>query len=226
MVVAGKHMAVNHSQLGFTLVEVLITTFIIGIVSTSIYSVFRIHNLMAAKQEETTHMQQELLAIVGEIANDLRMCGFSPNSGNFGFSNRPNIGSPDYGRAVNATTIYCTTDADGDGSLDGNNASEHIGFALNISDTGAALITPDNILRKYASDSSATKWQPAATNIASLRFTYFDAAGSVINNPSANLGNIRSVEINATATPSPERANLSIGNRTMVTRVWCRNLGL
>ena len=219
-------MAIIRTQHGFTIIEILITTVIIGIITTGVYNVFNTHNRIAAKQEETTHMQQELLIIVGQIADDLRMCGFTPGSGNFGFSHRPNSGSPDYGRAVNATTIYCTLDADGNGTHDANSANEHIGYALNIANSGAPLAAPDNILRKYASDSSTTKWQPAGMNISNLRFSYFDATGNVINNPSANLGDIRSVEINATAVPSPERTGLGIASRTMSTRVWCRNLGI
>lgn len=228
MVMARKRMAMMREKNGFTLIEILVTTVIVGIITTSVYNVFNIHNRMAAKQEETTHMQQELLIIMGQMADDLRMCGFSPSSGSFGFSHRPTTGSPDYGRAVNATTIYCTVDADGNGAHDVNSTDEHIGYALNIDNNGAILASSDNILRKYASDSSTTKWQPAAVNIGSLRFIYFDASGSVIANPSAsaNLGDIRSVEITAIAVPSPERAGLNIGNRTMTTRVWCRNLGI
>ncbi len=217
-------MAITRAQKGFTIIELLVATVIVGIITTGIYNVFNIHNRIAAEQEETTHMQQELLVSTGQIANDLRMCGFAPRFGNFGFSHRPNSGSPDYGRAVNSTTIYCTLDADGNGTHDVNSVDEHVGYALNIADSGAPLATPDNILRKYASDGSATKWQPAAMNIGNLRFTYFDASGNLIANPSANLNNIRIVEITATAVPSPERAGLGIGNRTMSTRIWCRNL--
>jgi hypothetical protein len=66
-------------------------------------------------------------------------------------------------------------------------------------------------------------WQPFSTNIGDLRFTYFDAGGSVINDPQTQTKNIRGVRVEITAFPSPSRVSLGIGNRTVSTMVWCRN---
>ncbi|NCD35179.1 MAG: hypothetical protein EOL87_17415 [Spartobacteria bacterium] len=185
---------------------------------------------MAAKQEETTLMQQELLAVTSQIADDIRMCGYSSAGGTgFGFAHRPNANNPDYSRITDANRIYCTLDGNHNGTLDesGSNSSlDHVGYGLNINGAGNPSLEPEhrNVVKKY--DTGAIHWQPIATNISSLKFDYYDATGNPIITPSANLNKIRSVQISVTAVPSPERAGLGIGSRTIVTRVWCRNLGI
>jgi len=161
---------------------------------------------MAAKQEETTLMQQELLATVVQISEDLRMCGYTPSSGgNFGFGDINGI------LATNATSVYCN-------STDGDTA-----YRLNVQTDGTVQSPPDNVLKVY---NASGQWEQAAINISDLRFTYLDSDGNVIADPSTNPGSIRIVQITATAIPSPERSALGINSRTMTTSVYCRNLGL
>lgn len=217
----------THNQSGMTLVELLIAIVMFSIIVTGVYSLFRVHNLMAAKQEETTLMQQELLATMVQIAEDLRMCGYSPAGGDFGF-----VGvDPDgYGRGTNSTSVYCTKDIyDEDGNVDEddeNATDEHAAYMINITDTGTPKASPDNILRRYVPSGTAVKWQQVAINISSLEFAYLDSNGDAIANPTADAESIRTVQITATAVPSASRAQLGINSRTMTTSVQCRNLGL
>lgn len=214
------------SQAGMTLVEILVATALSGLLIAAIYSLFQVHHRMAIKQEETTLMQQELLAATVQISEELRMCGYSPNgTESFGFAHKPGIGSPDYGRGTNATSVYCSLDWNGDGLTNESGSGslrEHVGYRLNIMDSGALKKKPDNVLRKY--DTGAVHWQPLFTNIGDLRFTYFNAKAEAIDDPETNTGAIRMVELRITAVPSAGREHLGIGNRTMTTRVWCRNL--
>lgn len=222
-------MSIHNTQAGFTLVEVLVTTAIVGIIMTGVYNLFNVHNRMAARQEETTLMQQELLSVMEQISDELRMCGYSKTGmADLGFKNRDTANDPDYNRATNSTSIYCILDGNNNGGLDENgtnSSADHVGYGLNINGAGNPSVAAEhfNVVKKYYT--GAVRWQPAATNIGDLRFTYFDVNGAPIANPSANLNDIRSVEINATAVPSPERAGLGIANRTMSTRIWCRNQG-
>ena len=213
-------------QAGMTLVEILVATALSGLLIAAIYSLFQVHHRMAIKQEETTLMQQELLAATSQISEELRMCGYSPNgTEGSGFTHRSGIGKPDYGRGTNATSIYCTLDWNGDGLINESGSGslrEHVGYRLNTLDSGARKIKPDNVLRKY--DTGAVHWQPLCTNIGDLQFSYFNTKGEVIDDPESNTGAIRMVELRLTAVPSSGRENLGIGNRTMTTRVWCRNL--
>jgi len=216
----------NQEQTGMTLVELLVAMAMSSLLIGGIYGLFQIHHRMAVKQEETTLMQQELLGAISVIADELRMCGFSPwGRPGFGFAHLPAVGAPQYGRATNGTSIYCALDWNGDGVINENGTGsgrEHVGFRLNVANNGSPKPVADNVLRRY--DTGAVHWQPVATNIANLDFAYLDAAGNVIPDPGANPHAIRIVRVLVTAAPSAHRAHLGIGNRTMSTNVQCRNL--
>lgn len=187
-----------------TLVELLVTMIILGIIGTAIYNIFRVHNLMAAKQDETTLMQQELLSVMVLMADDLRMCGYSPNGGTFGF-NATN---------TNATAVFCTSDKNSNGVLDANNTNpEHLGYRF-----------AGNQIQIFEPESNT--WVSTSEVFADLQLRYFDSTGSILAVNGTNTGNIRFVEITATATPSPARAGMPIADRTMTTMVYCRNLGI
>ena len=192
-------MPEHHNQSGMTLVEILVAMAILGVIVTGIYNLFRVHNLMAARQEETTMMQQELLSALVQMGDDLRMCGYAPDGGTFGFN----------ATATNATAVYCTKNATGGGN------DTQIGYRLDAANNEIDLFL----------NSNAT-WEPAASNIANLNIVYFDINGNTIVDPGANATNIRYVDITATAMASTERSNLNIANRTMSTRVYCRNTGI
>ena len=209
-----------------TLVETLVAAAISAVIIASAYAIFQTHHLMAIRQEETTLMNQELLAATTQITEELRMCGHSPTGARtFGFSHRPSIGSPDYGRVTNQTGIYCTLDSAGDQTIDesgSGSAWDHVAYRLNIRDNGSPRIPRDDILRKY--DTGAVKWQPLCTNIGEIRFVYRNKMGEIIQNPEHEIHDIRMVELHVTAVPSVHRRHLAIANRTMSTTVWCRNL--
>jgi prepilin-type N-terminal cleavage/methylation domain-containing protein len=213
-------------QNGMTLIEILVSITITGIIITGVFSIFKTHHAIAIKQEEMTLMQQELLTAAAQISDDLRMCGYSAKgTPGFGFINKPEVGSPDYGRGTNETSIACTKDWNGDGTVNENGTGsslEHVAYRLNVANNGSPKPQPDNVLRKY--DTGSVHWQPASTNIAALRFSYFDADGSPIADPGTNTNTIRIVRIELTAAPSEDRANLGIANRTTSALVLCRNI--
>lgn len=191
-------------QNGFTLVELLVGTLIFSIIITAIYNVFDLHNRMAARQEEKTAMQQELLSTMNQIADDLRMCGYSTGGENFGFM------------SATKQSILCARDR----------ISTDQPQALNNTDTaivGYQLNSGDNTIRKYYAK-GAINWVRTAEHISALNFTYFREDGTQISNPETALQDIRMVEISATAMPSPQREGLGIPNRAMTTRVQVRNI--
>lgn len=212
-------------QTGMTLVETLVALAISSLIVGAVYSVFETHQRIALRQSQTSLMHQELLSAASLIAEELRMCAFSPTgSPAFGFSHRPGTGKPDSGRATTDSAVYCTLDWNADGIVNESGAGslrEHVGFRLNVADDGSPRKVPDNVLRKY--DTGAVAWQPFATNIGNLRFTYYDSRGKAIGDPGARTRDIGGVRVEITAIPSPSRLNLGIGNRTATATVWCRN---
>lgn len=182
-----------------TLVEILVALVMFGIIATGVYNVFRVHNLMAAKQEETTMMQQELLSALVDMSEELRMCGFSTSkTSSFGLN----------ASATNSSSIYCTR-------------------ALSFNNNSTSIISyrRDNQNQLLVYIPATDTWEAAASNISDLRFTYYDRDGAAISPNSTNIDSIRMVDINATAIPSPERSGLNIHSRNMHTRIWMRNFG-
>lgn len=191
-------MPENRKQSGMSLVELLVAMVIMGIVITGIYNLFRVHNLMAAKQEETTRMQQELLSALVDISDELRMCGYTPLNSTQNFGLKVTASNM---RETNATSVYCTR----------GGAFNHIAYR-----------SENNAIHVY---NSSDEWDIVASNISDLRFAYFDVNGDEIVAPTnATIEQIRLIEINATAIPTPERSALGIRSRNMNTRVWLRNL--
>jgi prepilin-type N-terminal cleavage/methylation domain-containing protein len=195
-------MSKDRNQTGFTLVELLVTMVIMGVVVAGMYNLFRVHNLMAARQDETTKMQQELLSVMIQMTDDLRMCGYAPFGGVFGFD----------GVFSNSTVVNCTSDRNENGILDAN-STDHIAYRIS-----------GNSIEMY--DPSNSTWSSAASNISALRFLYFDEDGNAINPTASNADTIRVVEISAQAIPSPERSSMNINSRNMTTQVFLRNVGL
>lgn len=191
-------MSDRHHQAGFTLVELIVAVVMLTIILAAVFQLFKEHNFMAAKQEETTRMQQDLLSILTLISEDIRMCGYSPNGGSFGFSN------------ANATTLICTKDADGDGALDAN-ANETAGYRF---------IDGNDTMQWY--DPTTDTWINISEDIANVQFTYYDSNGIATN----IIDNVRSVETTITAMTSDARENMLINNRSMATRTTCRNIGM
>lgn len=202
-----------------TLVELLVAIVMMSIVIAALYNLFRVHNLMAAKQEETTLMQQELLSVMVQMADELRMCGYAPDGGTFGFN----------GTGTTNTSVFCTKDTlNPNGVVDNDdNATEYAGYRINVESDGTPQASPKNELYEYVPYTNGTiAWEVVATNIGDLQFTYLDSNGDTIANPATNADSIRTVQITATAVPSARRSELGIGNRTMTTSVLCRNIGL
>lgn len=200
-------MPEHNKQSGMTLVEILVGLVMMGIVVTGIYNLFRVHNIMAVKQDETTRMQQELLTALVVMSDDLRMCGYTPinSDENFGL-----IVQEINDRATNSSSVYCTK-----GSTTNSTISLDIAYRMGNG----------NSLLSYVASNGT--WEIVASNISDLRFTYFDRdEDEVIAPTNASIKEIRMIEINATAIPSPERAALGINSRNMHTRVWLRNLDL
>jgi prepilin-type N-terminal cleavage/methylation domain-containing protein len=67
---------VNQNEKGFTLVEVLMVSFMLVLVLASVYSLYSVNQRTAVTQDEVVDVQQNLRIAVDEIARDIRLAGF------------------------------------------------------------------------------------------------------------------------------------------------------
>lgn len=74
-----KHFLVGNQ--GFTLVELMVVTVIMGLVVAGIYGVFLSMNKNTYMQEEVVEVQQNLRVAMSRIAFDIRMAGFEIPTG-------------------------------------------------------------------------------------------------------------------------------------------------
>lgn len=202
------------NQKGLTLVELLVSIFVSALILTGAVQLFGTHNMIAARQEENSLMEQELLNAMTQIAQELRMCGYSPQGGSFGFAN-PGTN----GRGLNATALYFTWDRNEDAAVD-ENSTETVGYRLNVDASGNTISPAPNTMSRYMNG----VWRVASSNIGAVNFSYLSENGTNISNPAANISDIRSVSVVLTGVASTARSGLGIANRTMTSTFYCRNV--
>ena len=174
---------ISRKSCGFTMVEILIAFFLVGVVSTAIYKVFISHNKSHAVQERVAEMHQNLRAAMFMMSREIRMAGYNP-------LRVPGIGIQtalaDQLRFTMDTTggegdgtdndLDGLADEDGESDGDDDDTNEDITYQL----SGASLERNGNVL---------------AENIQALNFVYLDAEG----NTTATAANVRAVQITLVA---------------------------
>lgn len=184
--------ALFRSCRGFTLVEIMITIAVSGILMAGVYTVFISQQNSYLAQEQVAEMQQNIRSAVDLMTRDIRMAGFDPYSsantgivtataGRFGFTFDEN---QDGLLAANEAMTYgfsAAFDADFDGVVDAGTAplGSNIGTATGVGGGG---------------------FQPIAEEFQAIEFNYVLFNGTVTTSPNTNqLPQIRSVEISILA---------------------------
>ncbi len=228
---------------GFTLVELMITMVISGIIAGALYSTYLVQQHSYTNQEAVAEMQQNIRAAMMVMSRDIRMAGYDPkNSAGAGFTF--------------AKHDACAIKEDLNGDGDCNDSRENIGYDLyklsGISKLGRS--TSNTTLTATETPSGSNHWeilshQPLAENIEKLEFQYLDETGSVTIVP----GNIRAVRVSMLARasrPDPKFTNTKVytpasgtawdlngaaagkaandhfRRRLLITTIQCRNMGL
>jgi len=201
---------------GFTLVEVMVYMMLLGIVMTSIYSVF-ITNMKSHKsQENTMQMVQDLRGSVDVMVREIRMAGFGrKTTDGKGFSHYT-----DDNYNTDSNSIHFTMDLNGDGDIDDSNE-----------DINYFLYTTDGITKIGRRTANAGSQQPLAEEVSALTFKYYNSAGTELTNTALSDDTdreaIHSVEIEITArTGEIDPITKQNKTRTLSTRVRVRNAGL
>ena len=179
---------------GFTLIEVLITLAISGVIMTGVYTAFKSQQDSYLAQEQVAELQQNIRAGLDIMTRDIRMAGYdSERSAGAGIT------------TANAGQLSFTQDLNNDGTI-GSNEEVDYGFTpatsnpnYDVARDGIPDVDSDSdgvpdamALGKQVGTGG---YQPIAESIQAIEFNYLDEAGNV----TAALGNIRSVEISILA---------------------------
>ena len=163
---------------GYTLLEILITTAIAGVVMGGIYTSFYSQDKSYVTQSEVTEMQQNLRGGLSLMMKEIRMAGCDPTS-------KANA------RIIRATPglISFTLDIRGENANDPpdgdtSDPNERITYALYDSNR-------DGVNDTLGRRTGGGRNRPAAENVDAINFVYLDESGT----PTGVLSEIRSVEV-------------------------------
>mgnify|MGYP001819246308 CR=1 FL=1 len=169
---------------GFTLVELMISMAMAGMVMAGVYSVYRSQQKSYIIQEQVVGMQQSLRAAMDLMEREIRMAGFDPYR---------DSGAGIIGPTASDNLRFCFVadddeyDNDGDGVVDEAGELKTIRYALY--DSGA---DGDNDLgRKVGAGTN----KPVSENIDALDFVFLREDGT----PTASVSEVRSIQITLVA---------------------------
>ena len=162
------------SEMGLTLIELLITVVLTGVVATAIFNVYLSSSQTYTKQLAETEVQQNLRAGLESVIQDLRMAGFKGRGGaTTGITNAGN------------NSISFTMDRNEDGDI--LDADEDLTYSLFAS--GGIM----NLVRRPGA-AAADMTMAVAENIDALGFAYsYDINGDGILDVNASGNTIRAV---------------------------------
>ncbi len=242
------------SQRGFTLVELMIALVISGIIAGALYSTYLVQQRSYTAQEAVAEMQQNIRAALVTLERDIRMAGYHPAGGAFGFVNNATNFNNGLGTSTNvtrnATSIAFTADLDGDNTLDRAAQDANGDGRTDMADMEQIAYRLNGMnLQRYVTTSGALTWVAVAQNIERIEFQYLDGGGIVTAVPA----NIRAVRVSILARASrPDRKftntkvytpasgtpwdlngaaagnapNDNFRRRLLITTIQCRNMGL
>jgi len=175
-------MQAVRSNQGFTLVELLVTLVVSGVVLAGICSTFYSQQTAFLNQEQIIAMQQNLRVAIYNMEREIRMAGHDPNG--------------DAGAGIvtaNATSIRIAQDLTGNGGTgdpdkDVGDPGENITYSLQDADG-------DGDMDLVRNDHNGAGIQMIAEDIDALNFVYLKQDGSL----ATLLADIRSVQITVLA---------------------------
>jgi len=167
---------------GFTLVELMISMAIAGIVMATMYSSYNSQQKAYVTQEQVSEMQQNLRAAMFHLERDIRMAGYDPT------------GKADAG-IIAATSPTPPTPPVFQFTKDDNNDAETLAPDGDRLDANENITFTHNTalkrLVKQVPTPTGTQTQTIAENIDALNLVYLDEDGAV----TTTLNRIRSVQI-------------------------------
>ncbi|MBW2631685.1 MAG: prepilin-type N-terminal cleavage/methylation domain-containing protein [Deltaproteobacteria bacterium] len=193
-----------HDAGGFTLVEILVALFVMGIAVGAIYGIFTASNKSYHTQDRVAEAQQGVRVGTDFMVRDIRMAGLDPlNTAGAGIEE------------ATATKIRFTSDIDMNGTIDNPQNEEKTTYEYDSANS--------RLRRCLYEGTAGVSWQTLIDNVSVLSLGYLDANGNTIAVPVAatDLGNIKTVVILMTCDGTDTQGQTF--SRTINTRVICRN---
>ncbi len=231
------------NQSGFTLIELMVSLAIFGVVLTGVVVMFTSTGKQHTGQEMMMELSQDIRAVKNIMVDELRSAGCNPDKAErMGF-----LDDGDDRYDTDSNSIHFTRDVDnGDGDQyyepdgDAGDPNENIRY-YRTSDAcvpgvpaGAILlatdtVTPGCLRRNTGTGSAGGGGMPLAKNITSLQFRYFDSTNAEIGpdtlNTPAKLDNIRTVAVTIIGqVENTNRVSLASRTWTQQFQVRIRNL--
>jgi type IV pilus assembly protein PilW len=193
---------IYRNEAGFTLVELLVSMVILGVVLTGVVRMFSGTNHYNNAQEMIVTLNQDLRAAKQLMVDEIRSAACNPKFTNgIGFQKNANDA-----RNTDSNTIHFTRDIDNgdndqflepDGDTDDEN--EDIIYFRGTDPPVNILNAGDNTVGKLYRAVSGANPQPLVDNVVDLQFIYYDANMNVLSdavlNTNSGIDRIATVEV-------------------------------
>lgn len=229
-----KRPNLPRSESGFTLVELLITMVISGVIMAAVYAAYTVNQKVYTEQQHVVYMQQNIRASLQMLGREIRMAGYSPAGGGGSGVVTALPGSVRFAMDLNEDGDVADTDED-------------VTYQLYMAGNGIQKLG-----RMDNTDATPAN-QAVAEHIDAIEFYYTlvkKVGGTVtvsqkLNPTAAELSEIQAVTMSIlarAAAPDPKFTNGTtyktasgadwgpyndnVRRRLLVTTVQCRNMGL
>ncbi len=198
---------------GFTLVELMITLAMSGIIIAAVYSVYSMQQRAYGRQNQVMEVQQKLRAVLYMMGQEIRMAGFNPQ------------GAKDFGiTRAEATAISFSMDSDSSKTVD---PGEEVTYTLkgDILERGNEALADyiENIEFYYTMKNGSQTLAP--TDKKDIRAITISVLGRAENSDS------KFTDTNTYTSASgedwtPKGNNKHYRRQLFITTIQCRNMGL
>ena len=218
----------ENRQQGFTLIELLIAMALALIIIGALSGAFVSQRKAYDTQEQISEMNQNARAALGMMSGEIKMAGFAPTGYDTAYENDPTVAQTSpmmqridstaarfVGIPYGETELQIIADLNGDG--DTSDTDENVTYAYDSTN-------------KKITRTTGGATDDLVENIQSFTFKYLESDGVTEVTNSANVGNIREIQITITARtaePDPDYSdNSGYRTTTLTSNITPPNLAL